>query len=197
MPMIVHDYFFYIITSLKFCEVHIVETCWMTFHTQYMEAAKSYGRFWWCSIIASQGPRVNDEKLKEICSAVVEGSLCSPRVDQIKPSARLRHSPFLQSRPCLFLSRTTWRVYEGVPQETSSPRCPRYPRTSRTSRIPGTSRSGGRSRPPRAKRHQRPSGFLWTSRSTGQKRSEGFGKLFFLKDQRSNDEAKWHLFALE
>lgn len=41
-------------------------------------AASTLSHFAVIIFVISQGPKVSDEKLREMCSAVVEGAVCSP-----------------------------------------------------------------------------------------------------------------------
>lgn len=45
------------------------------------------------SFIHSQGPKVNDDKLREMCSAVVEGAVCTLYVDLITSISSLIFNP--------------------------------------------------------------------------------------------------------
>lgn len=129
------------------------------------------------SSITLQGPKVNDENLREICSAVVEGLLfgCISSND-IHPLSRFsglyggRRSN--RKRLWFCLCRTTGRVYERASEETSGNWSPRYSWTSRTSRPPWSSWRGRCSRTSWTSGSQRPPRFLWNSWCTWSKRSE-------------------------
>lgn len=136
-----------------------------------------------CLFMTSQGPRVSDEKLQEICSAVVEGSVCSLYFALMASSFLIFIKNVVVSFTVsdnihLCLSRTTCGIYERVSKETSSHWCPWHYWTTRTSWTPGTSWGRRGSRTPWADGHQRPPGFLWTSWCTRQKRSDRFLKLW-------------------
>lgn len=148
--------------------------------------------------MTSQGPKVSDEKLREMCSAVVEGislgcifssyiSSLSRFCNLEEGQTRLRHaandafsSPLTQLH--FFLRRTTGRIHERASEETSGARCPWYSWTSWTSRSPWSSWRGRASGTPWTSRSQGPPRFLWNSWCTWPKRSERILKLKSLQN---------------
>lgn len=49
-----------------------------TVQMQLLAASTLCSNFAVIVFVISQGPKVSDEKLREMCSAIVEGAVCSP-----------------------------------------------------------------------------------------------------------------------